>query len=420
MGLYKNLRIYLGQVKRKYLVRRVLSLRYALQEKKCKEKDKIRVTFFALFDSTWKCDIVYQKMLDDERFDPVILICPVVNFGYENMRVRMAECASFFDSKGYKYILSYDSHTNKYVSIESLKTDVIFFTNPYVGLIDDRYNIFKCSNILTIYLPYSITTASCYQENFNLDMMNRVWRFYVESNMHKGFAEKYSYSKGKNAVVTGHPCIEEYLDDKYVPKDNWKIKDRKFKRIIWAPHHTIKPVFNLDFSCFLKYAEYFRMLAVKYQDSIQIAFKPHPLLKNKLIDLWGKDKTDEYYKWWDNNPNTILSEGEYRDLFLTSDAMIHDSGSFVTEYLYINKPVMRTLTGTDYTSMFNDFGIACINQHYLGNNEDDIKNFVQNVIAEIDPMKEPRTKFLNEVLIPRNGMPSDNIIKDIIDSLLKK
>jgi len=41
---------------------------------------------------------------------------------------------------------------------------------------------------------------------------------------------------------------------------------------------------------------------------------------------------------------------------------------------------------------------------------------VNNVINGVDPLKEQRTKFVNNVLMPK-GSPSQNIIDDILDSI---
>ena len=73
-----------------------------------------------------------------------------------------------------------------------------------------------------------------------------------------------------------------------------------------------------------------------------IAFKPHPILKPKLYKhaLWGKERTDAYYHCWETMENTQLEMSDYIDLFMTSDAMIFDSVSFMTEYLYTKKPAL--------------------------------------------------------------------------------
>ena len=111
-----------------------------------------------------------------------------------------------------------------------------------------------------------------------------------------------------------------------------------------------------------------------------------------------------------------MDDGDYIDLFISSDAMIHDSGSFLIEYLYVNKPVMRTLNDIPLENMYNPFAIKCLDQYYKAYNEQDVEQFIQNVIDGVDPLKEQRTKFVNEVLMPK-GSPSQNIIDDILDSI---
>ena len=66
--------------------------------------------------------------------------------------------------------------------------------------------------------------------------------------------------------------------------------------------------------------------------------------------------------------------------------------------------------------MYNPFAINCLEQYYMAHTEQDIENFIQNVINKVDPLKEQRTKFVNEVLMPK-GSPSQNIVNDIIDSI---
>ena len=157
-------------------------------------------------------------------------------------------------------------------------------------------------------------------------------------------------------------------------------------------------------------------MAKKYRDQVQFAFKPHPVLRNKLETVWGKEKTNLYYEEWAQMPNTALVEGDYVDLFLSSDAMIHDSGSFIAEYLCLNKPVIRTLNGVDLKLLHNEFGLQCLENHYMAHNAEELDQFIQNVIHDVDPMKEARTKFIQDVLIPER-CPSQSIIDDILDSI---
>ena len=52
----------------------------------------------------------------------------------------------------------------------------------------------------------------------------------------------------------------------------------------------------------------------------------------------------------------------------------------------------------------------------MARNADDIESFIQDVISGEDSMKEKRTKFISEVLMPK-GSPSQNIVNDILDSI---
>ena len=389
----------------------------ALKRLKSKE-GKINCVFFALYDSVWKYDGVYKLLSNDSRFNVTVLICPIVNYGKKHMEDEMERCFKTMSQKGYHTIRAYNKQNNSYIDVKKeLQPDIIFYTNPYKGLIDDRYYIDKFLDILTVYVPYHFSNNNDFQMFNNLPFHNLVWRIYIETEDHKNIYINHEFLKGVNTVTTGYPGIESLIFKESNKIFNyWKNKNKV--KIIWAPHHTIHPVGNVNFSCFIKYAVFMLQMAKKYSKDIDIAFKPHPLLKNKLIEEWGEDQTKEYYHQWETMPNTILQEGEYINLFLTSDAMIHDSGSFLIEYLYTKKPVMRTMNDVDPKTMYNDFALHALDFYYKGYNENDIEQFIKNVIAGVDPLKDKREKFVREHLLPPNGkLPSENIVNDIIDSI---
>ena len=416
-------RHFLLSIKRKYELKKHYSdvhkrYRYnlhILNMKMTSGNEKIRCVYFALFPSIWKCDEMYQMMKNDDRFEPLVLVCPIIDYGRENMLQNMEDCYNQMKEKGYNVRKAYDLENDKYIDVcKDLNPDIIVYTNPYEGLIDHRYYIKKFENILTIYIPYFFGLNIEYNMFNNLYLHNIVWRLYCETPVHKGFYQNYQYMKGKNVYCTGYPGIDVFLKNNPIHNQ----KTNEIKTIIWAPHHTIEPVGKVNFSCFIKYSEFMIEMTRKYEDKALFVFKPHPLLRNKLNLLWGKDKTDAYYLQWETMPNTSINEGEYVDLFLKSDAMIHDSGSFLTEYLYTHKPVMRTMNDVDPKTMYNDFALDVLDVYYKAYNEQDIEKFIQNVIDGVDPMKEVREKFYQERLLPPYGkLASENIVNDIIDSI---
>lgn len=383
---------------------------------KLKNKQQLNCVFFALESSVWKYDRIYNIMLKDKRFNPIIVVCPVVNYGIDAMLIKMERCYMFFRDKGYNVIKSYNKNKNEYLNPRILNPDIILYTNPYKSLIDSRYYITNFLDILTVYVPYFMNCSIVKGFSSNQPLHNLVWRKYVETDFEYKLAQIEQDRHGENVVNTGYPGIELLIDKRYKPISNpWKLDDPKLKRIIWAPHHTIKRSMY-GHSCFLEYCDFMLEMAKKYEKYAQFVFKPHPILKTKLQQLWGEEKTDLYYSKWIEMPNATIHENDYIDLFLTSDAMIHDSGSFIVEYLYVNKPVMRTINDMPLSEQFNGFGLECLEQYYLSKTKEDVEEFIKNVVEGVDAMKEKRTKFIEEKLMPK-GSPSQNVIDDIIDSI---
>ena len=176
----------------------------------------------------------------------------------------------------------------------------------------------------------------------------------------------------------------------------------------------------MEQSNFLWMATFMLELANKYSDSLQFVFKPHPRLYSELVKHkdWGEEKTQLYYNEWANRSNTQIETGEYIDLFMTSDAMIHDCGSFSVEYHYSGNPVM--FISDDFEKLVAEkgtFGQLAMRQHYVGENQQDIINFIENVVLKgDDPMKEGREQFKKDYLLPPKGK---TVAQNTMDVFLK-
>lgn len=394
-----------------------------LQKKKLYElhdKKKIKCVFL-VFNSSCFRDYLYKLLTENERFDVIVVVCPIYSHSQEYKDRRLVSTYNDLMGRGYKNIvMGYD--IEKDISIDIAKTynpDIVIYTNPYRSLIGEKNYVTNFKDALTIYIPYYINNTVEYKNAYDELLHNVVWRYYVETEWHNKLSLKYSSNNGRNVVVTGYSGMDLLLDKNYCPtEDPWKIKDRSVKRIIWAPHQTIDPTQKMYYSAFLFIAEGMVEIAKKYKNEIQIAFKPHPLLIKNLYKEWGKEKTDTYYELWNSMENTCIIDGGYIDLFLTSDAIIHDSASFITEYLVLDKPSLRTCNGRDLRSQFNDFSLACLDYYYKANDIKGVENFIINVIKEVDPLKEKRSKFIKDsIMSPLGKLPSENIVDDILDSI---
>ncbi len=392
--------------------------KYDEKLKNLKKKSKIKVVFFVIQSSIWKYEELYNLMEVDEKFDPIIIACSSVIYGNEEMEIIYNN----FNKKKYNVVKAYNAGNDKWLDIKAeIQPDVVFFTLPYEYTKED-YFITNFLDCLTCYVPYSFTITNLLPTAYDLLFHNLLWKAFYETSIHYEIAKKCARNKASNVVITGYPGTDVFLNKNYKPKNVWKIKEKKILKIIWAPHHTIdNSKSQINFSNFLKYYQTMIDLAIKHYDKIQIAFKPHPLLKQKLYKdkNWGIERTNQYYEKWRDLPNGQLEESEYIDLFMTSDALIHDSGSFMIEYIFLHKPVLFTIKDAKIRERLNLFGNLVLDQLYKAHNEDDIFSFIENVVISGNDMKyDNREKFLNKYLIPsKTGNASVNIINEIKEAI---
>jgi len=386
-------------------------------EKQLKNKDEIQVVFFAMNISMWKYDGLYRLMQKHPRFNPIVLIAPDMALSPSERIIETNNMSCYFKNKDYAYIEAYNSQNDTWFDVKkNINPDLLFYTQPNSYCITQEYFFKNFPDKLFCYVPYGFSVI----ENnwtYNLLFHNLLWKFFSPTIYDKGNAQKYSRIKAANVIVTGYPMADLYLNVDRQVADVWKVQDKSIKRIIWAPHHSVYPDGLLHFSNFLEIYNLMYNIAQKYNNKIQVAFKPHPMLKKVLYNHsgWGKLRTDVYYDMWKTLPNGQLVEGDYVDLFLSSDAMIHECASFTVEYLYTLHPVMF-FSKENHEKNLSTFGCEAYNVHYKCSGVKDIENFIENVVLKNnDPLMKQRKCFFDKYLLPPNGkLASQNMLDEIL------
>lgn len=334
-----------------------------------RKKDRVRVGFVLVDLGCWKTETLYLEMLKNPRFEPLLLI------GISKEENDSQNIIQYLESKGYNYTVLDESNT----IVDQVNPDIIFYQKPYEGQLPFSHWIRRNLKALFCVMPYGMREAAT-KWGLNTQSQNIAWQVYFENLPNWVGASKVMTNKSKNGYVTGIPVMDEMQTPKSAYNDPWAPQDKPKKRIIYAPHHTVSQHW-INYSTFLDYYEFMLEMAEKYKDEVQWAFKPHPLLYYKLMDIWGQEKTDAYYDRWRNLSNTQYVEGKYVDLFKYSDAMIHDCGSFTIEYMYENKPVMYLVRDEHITDNNMPLKLKAFALHEKGYCKDDIENFIQQVIA---------------------------------------
>ena len=403
----------------KNIILRLLPLYQWFYVRRLRHKKEINVVFFASSLSMWRYQHLYEALSKHPCFKTYIVVQPFITFSHTQRTENIKELCHYFDNRSISYLLGTDAHGVELDIKNKLKPDLLFYPQPYFGnnSYEQSYSSFYYK--LICYYPYAFWRSKD-SWSYDLPFHRMAWKLFYSTELHRQDAKQYcTFNRGRNVEVVGYPTADDFLSGNYV--DEWKPQPFKKKRVIWAPHFTISFGGPLKQANFLWMACFMLELAKKYSNELQFVFKPHPRLFTELCKHkdWGEERAKEYYRTWATMENTQLQTGEFVDLFMTSDAMIHDSGSFGVEYHYSGNPVMYV--ADNFEEQVADmalFGQLAMRQHYVGKCKQDIIDFIENtVIGGNDPMKEGRARFVQDYLIPPNGK---TVVQNTMDILLKE
>jgi len=376
---------------------------YKLIEKKLKTKEKLKVLFICEQNQKWCYTDLYKKLQKENRFEilPVILF-PIISSG--KTIFTQEENKTFLNKLNIDSIDFYDYQNNKNKNIEELKPDIVFYQQPWY-LNNINHPKYVSSYALTIMSPYGYTTLS--EKNWGDESVKEVyqslWIFLAESPYHIKFYKKTAKMKD-NLKTFGSLKLDNYK--KPIQNNIWK-KPQNFK-IIYAPHHSLfndglkMSTFDKDYLNFLNFA--------KENKQYSFIFKPHPMLKEACAKhgFLNNEEFENYLQEWNNLENAnICLDGDYFDIFKTSDILITDCSSFLAEYYPSKKPIIF-LNRID-RAPFDKFGNKIKKGFYEINNFNEIEPLIKEIIIK-DKLLKTREKILKKEFYIDNKYTFEKVI----------
>ena len=376
---------------------------------KVKNKEKINVGFFIVYDSVFPAEKLFNKMLQNDLFNAFIVVIPDIKRGDENKFYQLNKTYNNLSKKYKKVYSAYDEKLKKFINFRD-KCDLVCMANPYDTITDTLYtNKYISEKCLTFFIPYAFFVTS-YIENFiaKNNSLKYFWKIFIEAKENK----KYYFNNNlKNIKVSGYPRVDNLST---IPKDKKRIR----KKIIIATHSvSTKNNHGIEFAQFLNFYDVFLELPEKYPD-IDFVFRPHPLQYTylKRDGIWSDKEIEEYINTLKSYPNlTYQDGGDFAYDFVNSDGIIHDCGSFLPEYLITGHPTCYLMDKKEiYDKYFTDLGKKCLDNCYIADNKQKIYDFIDNVvIQEKDYLYKKRLSFINKYLKFNYGKVTEFIIKYI-------
>lgn len=375
--------------------------------KKEKNKRKLRVAFLCNDETKWKCESLFKLLEKSEYFSPFILVtksdAPKNSSKQMNLK-EVLDIYNFFIQKGFKTYFAYDISKDKFIPIKKFKPDLIFYQQPWYNQ-TQQGPVVSSKFALTYYVPYYITNVSSPME-YDLRFHRYIHCYYVLNEIIRDFYSSKMKNKGKNLKVVGHTQLDYYLTNKSAT--NCK------NYVIYAPHWSINypqenyATFEWNGREILSFA--------KQHPEINWVYKPHPILKHRLLtqNVMTEDEIENYWSEW-KKIALVYEGGDYMELFTNSKAMISDCGSFLTEYLPVNNPLIRLVSKDAYP--YNPSAKIVVSAYYSASNLQELYELLDKVIIKnIDTMREKRKEVIEKLCLNSNNAAL-NILNDLKNEL---
>ena len=344
---------------------------------------------------------IYEEMLADERFEPVIVLTPRYfiqgTYQFYNYDDHLE---AYMKKRGYEYRLAYQD--GEWIDLYSLFPDGIFYQVPYTfPQLPSIYREYHyMDHIKIIHTPYGVLPTNA--PDALLTGMSGGYRQFLE-NCWRLFLDKPNYDAFINdpqlapkIVLSGSPKVDFYVRgikgaDAYFKRDD-------SRKILYTPTWMVKK----GRSSFVKYAGYF--LKLLQNKSVELAVRPHPFLIPELeaSKLISKDELDAILSAFREHTRCVFDlYGDYRSAILYSDFAVMDITSLAYEYLPTEKPLILCMKEED------QFGVKKFirDAAYVAYSEEQLEEYVAMLLAGEDPKMGERTEIVHglESLFPNEG-----------------
>lgn len=297
-------------------------------------------------------------MLEDERFDPIVVSLPRKLTG----QLRYADedkAHSFFESKGIAHIRfnfggDRSDNTLGLERLREIAPDYVFTNYPWQRNYQPALRFDRLVQFTRLaYIPYFslAMVEEPEDEPGGGQVGSPVATHLYTQRLHQLASliftqdalvkDAYALTERGNSHVhfVGSPKIDSLRREAEAGSASWPIQSEGF-RIVWAPHHSYSPHW-LNFGVFSRIKDEMLTYA-KGNPDIQIVLRPHPFLWGTLTDrkVLTEAELSSWREAWDELDNTAVDEdGSYAELFLATDVLVTDGISFLGEYpLVTGKP----------------------------------------------------------------------------------
>jgi len=321
-----------------------------------------RVAFVTFYFQAWdSLAEVYQRMLNDPRFEVLVVAIPrklTGDSGWDDA----SGVSDFFAAHGIDHVVGSEDASE----LRDWAPDYVFINYPWQRNYQKAYRADELVKFTRIaYVPY-----------YSMPLVNEpdaqgrpvlpgpdgrpgvAGHLYTQRSHQLGsliftqdrfVREAYAATSRGNSHVffTGSPKVDALIHSAAEIEASGSVESAAHRhagggrtRVVWAPHHSYSPHW-LNFGTFAQ--NYLEALDwVTEHPEIDVCLRPHPFMFGTLVDreVISDSDLDAWLAAWDELPNTTIdSSSGPAELFIGCDVLLTDGISFLAEYpLVTGKP----------------------------------------------------------------------------------
>lgn len=377
----------------------------------------IEVVFVCHEPSLWSMfESVYWAMKADPGYDPVVVALPYKHSSLPKGQFKNAGMYQFCIERDISVLEGVDEHSREWVDPLALMPDYFFLQTPY-QLYHDKWSAKNLSTIGGIcYVPYA---TSLFKGKVDEILHPAAFFKYVHLVFKEGCVTKELFqNKFQNEPwfdssilrISGHPKLDYLSRSKDLAHGAWKRPfSEGIKRILWTPRwNTSEGVCH--------FFEYRKTLSVFCEENsfVDFTFRPHPLCFQNFIKSGEltQSELDKLLMEYSDSENMLIDDSvAYHETFLSCDILVSDVSSMMLEFFVTGKPIIYT----HRNNLFNEYGQALAEGFYWVENDTELQETLNKLIAGEDPLAEKRKELLKRIVSMPDGGAGE-FIKDAVQN----
>ena len=188
-------------------------------------------------------------------------------------------------------------------------------------------------------------------------------------------------------------------------------------KVLWAPHHSYSPAW-LNFGMFATSYQFMLQLAEKYPN-VLFVLRPHPFLFGTLVDrgvLTGPELSQWRQEWKTRRNTKTNSKANFVKQFAVTDLLITDGISFLAEYPLITGRAGIFLENAHHWP-FNNLGLLAADANFRITRIEELERYIEAALegSNTDYKLERSAQLarMRETIDPNPGHSSSLIVAAI-------